>query len=153
MLLLTTRLTYISRKKGSRATLFKSSFPLKRGIFRFREYRRLVAIIPIRGDQRWELFLRLRDIICIRGRSGCILWAPARVKMRERIFRGTLEWLRLVVILDTEHECLYVYVTELFIMRRAQMSSLNEIRFEHGMRMIWEHWLRYSSEVSSDILC
>jgi len=46
MLLLTIRLTYISRKKGSCATLFKSSFPLKRGIFRFREYRRLVAIIP-----------------------------------------------------------------------------------------------------------
>jgi len=61
---------YISRKKKeARATLFKPSFRRKRGISRLPEsIVDCLRPIPSR-DQRWELFLRRRDIICTADRK------------------------------------------------------------------------------------
>lgn len=116
---------YISRKKGACATLFKPSFPMKRGIFGFREHRRLAPASPTR-NQCWELFLR-RDIIC-KGSGWRVLWdnVSARVKKREWIFRDTLkrETSSRSYTRDVENKYVW-YWTLFFMMGRARVLDIN----------------------------
>jgi len=117
---------YISRKKGSCATLFKPSFPLKREISRFREN----TATPAGCDQDQ---LEETNVFTIpwyhlhHGGSGRVLWLLARVKMREQFFQDTSQWLRFRHYTRYWIVCLYVCVANLHFYKRA----LDEIRFEN----------------------
>lgn len=143
---------YTSRKKGSRATLFKSSFPPKREISRFRESTATPAGC-YQPNPRKPTFLRFRDIICTTEEAD-VFCEPWHVwKWANRSSETLCCDSDSVVILDIECGCLYVYITKLHFYNEKRTLDTDEM-FEDKIRIIRGRWSRcYGSKLQPpDIL-